>query len=1146
MKKLILASCVAAFFASLTLSQAQQSTIIQWNFEGLPIGVTLNPAPSINHSAGAESAESIGMQLFNASTTNNPDVLLGATGDTGSDGITNYTQIWRIRGNTGNGWISTAGIGTQGAQFNADTTGYTNITVSFDWYLTTQGEGHLQLEYTDDGINWTNVPIDVPAAQLGTYIAITNNTSGLDPSSVQGYYVSCLSSSLGQEWFTNLTATISDPLAANNPNFGIRLVNASTGASCVNSKGAALNNSSGNWRFDNINIAGTGLPKAFVAWTFDNLPVAAPTLDPAPSLNNSLGAVSAEALGMQLYTETAGTTNYPDVLVGATGDTGSDGITNYTLIWRVRGNPGNGWTSTAGIGTQGAQFNADTTGYTNISVAFDWYLTTQGEGNLQLQYTVDGINWVNIPITAPAAQLGTFINFVDNTSGSDSDSVQGYYVANIPSSLHQEWFTNLQAVITDPAAANNPHFGIRMVNASTGTSCVNSEGTPLNNTSGNWRFDNIIISGLNNGSAALLPPTITASTNATVDGPFTNTFTDNADWRTNISSIKIAGVTLASAAYAISPGQIVYTPAASTLLQKAGTINISIAATNFALDLVSQAIGSGVPTKLVVSGEPKGPTGNGGTLVLQPSLEVFDQYGNVSSSGSATYTATPSAGWSFGAGSAVVQELTNGVCSFTNLSAVSAGAVSGATITFTASGISGLNDLAYTTTNSTAFNIPAPATSGFTPGNIAVEQLDANSANTTFSMLELNPNIANQAVPVNTFPIPATGTNGLRQSNSGSTGRLANSQDGTLLLFTAGLWSDSTLGDVTTVDPRGCGSFNSLGNYTLQTTYIGLGDATANQARSATTIDDATFWMGDKGGVFTNNENPNDAYIAYTTANQANVRSLKAYNGTVYALQQEGGTDPQASVMAIVTPPSSGVEELQELEGFPIDGSVLDFSAVASGAHGTNIDVIYYIDGTNATSGSIFKFTNSFTIDFESGDQIWANTGGSQGANWQTANGGDGIYARANAGGGFDLFYSTGNGSTVGNQVVMVHDSGAWNQPINLTATNVLYNAQPGTILKGVASAPVTIVNGVTVYPVGRLGNLSYAFTGASQGLTFSFTGAAGASGSFSVWASTNVALPFNQWVDLGHPTESPAGTYNFTDPSAATNPATFYRVTSP
>ena len=1152
MKRIIIASCAALLFALPSLSKAQ-STIAQWSFENLAItNYSPDPLPSVDNSKGAVSVQSFGMDIYNtpALGTNDPDVLAGKASDAGNNTIVNLSHQWRVRGQVaGNGWSSQAPVGTQGAQFSADTTGYRNISVAFDWYVTTQGEANMQVQYTDDGINWTNLPVSLPSAPgADGGLVLVNNTAASDANSVQGYFLcdNVKTNALGgQDWFTNLTVTISDPLAANNPNFAVRFVNASTGTSCFAAAGTALNNSSGNWRFDNVTISGAAVV-SIVQWTFDNLPVAI-TLNPAPSLNNSLGGVSAACIGMQLFTETPGTTNNPDVLIGTSGDNGSDGITNYTLIFRARGNPGNGWTSTAPIGTQGVQFTADTTGYTNITVGFDWYLTTQGEGNLQLQYTVDGINWINIPITAPAAQLGTYINNVDNTSGSDADSVQGYYVANIPSPLHQQWFTNLTAAISDPLAANNPHFGIRIVNASTGPSCVNSENQPLNNNSGNWRFDNIIINGVNNGSVAATPPTISPSTNATVDGPFTNTFTDVPAWRANISNIKIGGVTLPNAAYVVSAGQIVYTPANSTLLQKSGTVNISITATNFALDLVSQPISAGVPASLSVVTEPKAPTGNGGTLVAQPRLEAFDQYGNIAGAGSAIYTATASAGWSFGTGSGAVQLLTNGVCSFTNLSAISGSAVSGATITFTASGASGLGGLPFTTTNSTAFNIPAPATSGFTPGNIVVEQLDANSANTTFSMLELNPTIANQAVPVNTFPVPATQTNGLRQSNSGSTGRLANSQDGTLLTFTAGQWSDSTLGDVTTVDLRGCGTFNSFGNYTLQTSYTGLGDTTANQARSATTIDDTTFWMGDKGGVYTNNNTPSNAYIEYTVGNEANVRSLKAYNGSVYALQQEGGSDPQATVMTIVSPPSSGVAELQELEGFPIDGSVLDFSAVISGANGTNVDVIYYIDGTNASSGSIFKFTNSFTVDFNTGDQIWANTGGSQGANWQTANGGDGIYARTNASGGFDLFYTTGNGSTAGNQVVMVHDSGAWNQPINLTATNVLYTGRGSTILKGVAAAPVTVTNGIVIYPIGTLGHTSYVLGGGgSKSFSFSFTSGVNGSGSFTIWSSTNVALPFNQWNHLGHPIESPAGTYSFTDSTSTTNPYTFYRVTSP
>ena len=53
-------------------------------------------------------------------------------------------------------------------------------------------------------------------------------------------------------------------------------------------------------------------------------------------------------------------------------------------------------------------------------------------------------------------------------------------------------------------------------------------------------------------------------------------------------------------------------------------------------------------------------------------------------------------------------------------------------------------------------------------------------------------------------------------------------------------------------------------------------------------------------------------------------------------------------------------------------------------------------------------------------------------------------------------------------------------------------------------------------------------------------------SASLTVWASTNVALPFAQWSNLGAPVESPAGTFLFTDPQATNKAQRFYRVSSP
>jgi len=265
-RSLAQAVIITAISIPLFAGQASAAVITQWNFENPPnpIAVNNSPAPS----TGAGSASSIGMNLYptpNVGVTTD-DVLQGAAGDTGANGVANLTQIWRVRAQAGangaaNGWSSLAPIGMQGAVFAASTVGYNTINVSFDWYATTQGEANLQLEYTNDGTTWTNVPITLGGSDAGL-VALTNTTS---PNTVLGSYVSdnklVNGAPAGQNWFTGLTATISDPAAANNPNFAIEMVNASTGADNVSTNGTSLNNTSGNWRFDNITISGTAVPE---------------------------------------------------------------------------------------------------------------------------------------------------------------------------------------------------------------------------------------------------------------------------------------------------------------------------------------------------------------------------------------------------------------------------------------------------------------------------------------------------------------------------------------------------------------------------------------------------------------------------------------------------------------------------------------------------------------------------------------------------------------------------------------------------------------------------------------------------------------------------------------------------------------------
>jgi hypothetical protein len=265
----------------LAAAQTRAQVITAWSFENDPVAVNNAPAPSI----GSGTADSIGMNIYatpNVGITQD-DVVVGKASDTGANGIANLTQTWRVRGQAGangaaNGWSSAAPIGTQGAQFAASTagTGSSGIQVSFDWYATTQGEANLQLAYSLN-VNaptpvWNNLQITLGGSDAGL-VVLNNNTSA---NTVMGSYVSdnllVNGSKAGQDWFTGLTATITDPGAANDPNFGIEMVNASTLGDDVSTAGTALNNNSGNWRFDNVVISAIQAPEpsalAFTALGF--------------------------------------------------------------------------------------------------------------------------------------------------------------------------------------------------------------------------------------------------------------------------------------------------------------------------------------------------------------------------------------------------------------------------------------------------------------------------------------------------------------------------------------------------------------------------------------------------------------------------------------------------------------------------------------------------------------------------------------------------------------------------------------------------------------------------------------------------------------------------------------------------------------
>ena len=144
--------------------------------------------------------------------------------------------------------------------------------------------------------------------------------------------------------------------------------------------------------------------------------------------------------------------------------------------------------------------------------------------------------------------------------------------------------------------------------------------------------------------------------------------------------------------------------------------------------------------------------------------------------------------------------------------------------------------------------------------------------------------------------------------------------------------------------------------------------------------------------------------------------------------------------------------------------------------------------------------------------------------------GNGGGYSGANVygGGGGGGWYGGGGGSEYG--------GGAGGSSYVISSATSVTNA--------LSSTPPSPQVNITYFIVGNQAVLKNPTRLIDGSFSFSFTNIAGAN--FTVLASTNVSLPLASWTSLGSPTESPAGTYQFTDTQATNNVRRFYRVTSP
>jgi hypothetical protein len=278
----------------------------------------------------------------------------------------------------------------------------------------------------------------------------------------------------------------------------------------------------------------------------------------------------------------------------------------------------------------------------------------------------------------------------------------------------------------------------------------------------------------------------------------------------------------------------------------------------------------------------------------------------------------------------------------------------------------------------------------------------------------------------------SSGSSALRTSGSASTpGYVSDSGDGTLLVFT-GHNTTNAAGNVNTNVLRGVGTLDNSGSFVLQTTYAGV---SGNQTRGACSLNNSLWYAGDQGGIYTNHSR---------VLNDANVRGVKSFGGAVYVLQQ-------SKTAVVVSTLSADGDVLTGLSGLTTNNSAVDFHLISSGSNGTVFDVLYVLDESSATAGTIEKYSLV--------GSSWKPSG-----SYATAFGGFGLCA-AKSGSGAVLYATTGTGATAANSLIELTDTAGYNATISITTGDnvTLYTAAAGTTMKGIAFAPACTVPTATV-----------------------------------------------------------------------------------
>lgn len=169
------------------------------------------------------------------------------------------------------------------------------------------------------------------------------------------------------------------------------------------------------------------------------------------------------------------------VLLGVAGSFAS-GTSNGGSTDPVTTNPPNfGWGTTsyaaqgASSGLAGVQFNVSTVGFEDILISWDQRHSNTSSRYVQLQYSLDGVNFTSTGLADSGNGAGVFVGAAGDT-----------------------WFNGRSGDLSAISGAdNNANFAIRIVAifAPSTSGYVASNSASSYATTGTWRFDMVTISG---------------------------------------------------------------------------------------------------------------------------------------------------------------------------------------------------------------------------------------------------------------------------------------------------------------------------------------------------------------------------------------------------------------------------------------------------------------------------------------------------------------------------------------------------------------------------------------------------------------------------------------------------------------------------